>query len=100
MRITQHHVNIVSSLPPDRWSAESWQNVSECRETVGYQFGPDWECVGCVGTQEQMDALRAQFGKNVCDPFTCPACVTKEVTEWKEQGLLEKNGLSIPEADF
>jgi len=62
-----------------RWSDETWKFVDECRQTVGYQPGEDWECVGCSGTKEQKDELRAKYpGKYVCGGFIYAPCIVKE----------------------
>jgi len=89
MKITQQIVTQLGHYPLTRWHEETWKSVDECRQTVGYQPGKEWECAGCGGTKEQCDALSVKYpGKYVCGGFLCPACVVKEIKDWESAGLI------------
>jgi len=88
MKINQEHVAQLGHYSLEQWRDDAWQDVAECRQTVGYQFGDDWDCVGCNGTKEQCDALRSQHpGKYVCEGYICIACIVKEIKDWQSAGL-------------
>jgi hypothetical protein len=67
--------------------AQSMQYIEECRKTVGYQFGPDWECNG-IGNDEQKNALQTQYPNLHIGGFTCAFCAAVEANDWVSQGLI------------
>jgi sucrose-6-phosphate hydrolase SacC (GH32 family) len=82
MKVPPHFVNV----PLARFMVDQWEWVDECRQEVGYQEAPEWECPGLAHTEvEDSDEQRAIYdaflkrheGKHV-GGFLCYGCLVKE----------------------
>ena len=86
MKIKLAHVNAFRGIPLDRFNNETWQNVQECRQTVGYQTAPDWECQCLI---QGPDYVKKHYPGRECllANMLCYPCLVKEITDWEIQGV-------------
>jgi len=87
MKIAPHHIVQFKPLSLDMFDPDTWDRVDQCRERVGYEDSPEWEC-GCRGTEEQQQAFIAQFPGHRVGGFLCFPCNLKEAHEWISCGLI------------
>jgi len=68
----------------EKFSEEMMMYVDECRQTLGYQPDPEWECPYLK--QETRDTVLSQYQGRV-GGTRCLPCLVKEAKEWQARGL-------------
>jgi hypothetical protein len=69
----------------EKFDDHSWNEVSECRQLVGYQEDAAWECPYLL----EGESFREQFGDKSKDVggLICYPCLVKETYKWVSAGL-------------
>jgi len=69
----------------EKFDEVTWQQVDKCRQMLGYQDSPDWECP----YNEHGESFRKQSAVdgNPINCFVCYPCLVKESVKWHSLGL-------------
>ena len=68
------------NVPLEKFGEQAWRFVEECRQTVGYQQDPEWECP-YLGDFEHQIAFKEQHPGKYVGGFLCYPCFVKETKE-------------------
>jgi len=69
----------------EKFSEQMMKYVDECRQLIGYQKDPDWECP-CL-KRETRDTIRSQYPPGRVGSVMCLPCLIKETKDWQALGL-------------
>ena len=81
-------MKIVPGFEDGAWASDSEyvrRRINECRQFLGYQKDPEWECPFIKNACS--DEFRAQHPNMPNGGFICYACLTVETKEWIARGL-------------
>jgi len=73
------------NVPVEKIGEEAWKFMEDCRQTVGYQKDPNWECPRLISGDS--DSLREQYPGKYVGGLNCYHCLAIETRDWQSQGL-------------